>query len=166
MKNSISYLVFVFGMFFLGSCGVTHVNSTLIIGKWKNINVLPISSAQNAKDASFVAENIDSGDAKNGNDIKDSGKEFSEKLSNVQSEFPEVKSALEFKNDYTATYTFKDRSVQGIWKIDRQGKTVTFTSSEIPGKIIFKITRIDSQRLQSIESFPQGKVRINYLKQI
>jgi hypothetical protein len=162
MKNSISLFVFVIGIFFLGSCAATHVNSTLIIGTWKNINVFPISSDQNAKDASFVAENIDSGEAK---DMKESGNELSEKLSKVQSEFPEVKSALEFKNDQTATFTFKDRSIRGIWKIDRQGKTVTFTSSEIPGKIVFKITRIDSQRLQSIERFPQGEVRINYLKQ-
>jgi hypothetical protein len=163
MKNSISLFVLVIGIFFLGSCAATHVNSTLIIGQWKNIKVIPVSSGQNEKDASFVAENIDSGEA---NDIKESGKELSERLSAIQSEFPDVKSALEFKNDYTAAYTFKDRSVKGIWKLDRQGKTVTFTSSEIPGKIFFKITRIDSQRLQILERFPQGEVRINYLKQL
>jgi len=162
MKTLKQILILLLGLGLFSSCSsVKSINSKLLIGNWKNVKTTSINSRQDINDPSAVSAAVESSANEN---AKNPEKESAEKLSKVQSAIPDVKSALEFRKDKTAIYTFRDKSVNGTWKIDKPGKVVTFTSKDAPGTMAFEIRRIDARILQAIERYPQGEVTINYLK--
>jgi|GEM_PF-1042364 len=165
MKTLKQILFLLLGLGIFSSCSsVKSVNSKLLVGNWKNVKISPIRSTQDVKGAPVISEKLESSEATVTDNVGIQESEFAEKLTSVQSVLPDVKSALEFRKDKTATYTFKDKSLNGSWTIDKLGKTVTFTGNDGSGTFVFEIVRISSQAFQAVERYPQGDVTINYSK--
>ncbi len=165
MKTLKQILILLLGLGLFPSCNsVKSINSKLLIGNWKNVKTSSMSSTQDINDPSVISAMAASSAPTIDENVKNSEKESAERLSKVQSIIPDVKSVLEFRQDKTATYTFKDKSVNGTWKIDKPGKVVTFIRNDAPGTMVFEIKKIDARLLQAIERYPQGEVTINYLK--
>jgi hypothetical protein len=171
MKTFMKFFFLFFGLGLFSACSsvksVTsdiNANSELIIGNWDIGKISLTEPTQNDNTTHRISEKNKPIEATDDANLKNQKKEFADKVNSIQSFLPGVKSALEFRKDKTATYTFKDNVVNGIWEIDRTGKTVTFTGNDGSGPTIFNIIFIDSQRLQVIERFPKEEVNINYLK--
>ncbi len=165
MKTLKSILIILTGLLILSSCSsVKNSSSTLLIGKWKNVKVSPLRSNDETI-GGVGSEDKGTMPVELSAEGKKQETEQTEKLSKTQSLFPTVKNYIEFRKDKTATYSFKDKSLNGKWSLDKSGKTVTFTGNEGSGTYVFEIRKIDSQTLQALERFPQGELRINYQKE-
>lgn len=76
-----------------------------------------------------------------------------------------LKLTLEFRADKSATLTYPKKTLNGTWKIDDAGKTITFIDKDSGKNIEIHLDRITPDALGVLETSPQGDRIIKYLRE-
>lgn len=150
----------------ISSCAsVKTVSPGMLTGSWKVSKISPVHTPQDPNNTN--PPSTDKGGAQASLDDKSGtgGNEINEKLNTLQAQIPEVKSSMEFRKDKSATYTIKDKSVNGTWNLDVKAKKVSFIPGDGSPAMIFEITKMDSKNLSILERFSKGDVNLMYTKQ-
>ena len=157
MKKLIGLLLFVTGSIFLGSCTVSHVNNTLIVGNWQKEHGVAY-----VRDKSSKADSIS--DAQQMIELKNqylaAGKGKAQGLRDM------LYTGISFKADKTVTLSTGKKNIHGVWKMNSKGDKVVVTDTSTAVKRTLIIVSIDSLHLKISQPVIEGNFQQDFKKKL
>ena len=146
-------LLTLLGLALLSSCGtVNHINGKLIVGSWKFEKAVFQTSAEDAEalltqhKAEEQTKSVSSPDISNIPEIRQPVKEPlpDNSISPLSAKFPDMITAIEFKEDKTVNLTSRKIISSGTWNMNNPGTKINITVSDTK-----KITRLELRKIDS-----------------
>jgi hypothetical protein len=155
MKKSIRLIIFFIGIIFLMSCTVSHLNSQLIIGKWKKEQPGSYSNGKNSRGDTLS-------DAQRLVELKklylEAGKDKVQGLRDM------MYTDISFKADKTVTLSTGKKNIHGNWKMNSKGNKVVITDTSAAVKHTLIIVSVDSLSLKISQPVIEGNFQQDFKK--
>ncbi|MEI6890259.1 MAG: hypothetical protein ACOYM0_07065 [Bacteroidales bacterium] len=165
MKTLTRLFLYFSCIIFLYSCSnIPQVSRKKAIGSWKLEQLVSIGEIKDAADQKAAAAQSKSSEISN-RDLKnamvDARKGSFSKLSDI---YPDLKDALEFRSDNTASLTMHGKTIGGTWKINEQKNGIIFTETGKTQILKLSISELNSQSMCTDEPMFLGLMRLSYEK--
>ncbi|MCX6286151.1 MAG: hypothetical protein NTY96_03475 [Bacteroidetes bacterium] len=167
MKTIANPVILILCLILFYSCSnIPQVSRKKVIGSWKVDQMVSIGGViTDSTDLKTVATQNKPPDL-SGRELKNTMVDAQKgNFSRFKDVCPDLKDAMEFNADNTATLTIHGKSISGTWQMNEKSNGVIFTGSDKIKVLKVNIAEVTSNSMQVDEPSPLGLVRLSYNKE-